>query len=250
MIYFVGAGSGDKELITVKGAKLLGKADSVIYTGSLINHELLDFCKEGAKTYNSAFLNLDEVCELFLENEKNGLITVRLHTGDMSLYGAVKEQYDFLSSHGIDFEVVPGVSSFLAAAASLKAEYTLPGVSQSMVITRYPGRTKTPDGEFQKLAKVGCSMAIFLSMGLLEDVSRDLIAGGAFYSNSPAAIVYKASWEDEKIIRCQIGSLASAAKENNITKTALVVVGGFLDCDYEFSKLYDSAFETEFRKAK
>ena len=250
MIYFVGAGSGDKELITVKGAKLLSKADVIIYTGSLINHELLEFAKEDAKTYNSAYLNLDEVCDIFMESEKAGLMTVRLHTGDMSLYGAVKEQYDFLSSHNISFEVVPGVSSFLAAAASLKAEYTLPGVSQSVVITRYPGKTKTPDGEFEKLAAIGCSMAIFLSMNLIDEVSKSLIDGGAFSENSPAAIVYKASWKDEKIIRCHVGNLGDSARKNGITKTSLIVVGRFLDSDYELSKLYDRNFETEFRKVK
>lgn len=250
MIYFVGAGSGDKELITIKGARLLSQADVIIYTGSLINHELLEFAKKEAVTYNSAYLNFDEVCSIFSESEKANLMTVRLHTGDMSLYGAVKEQYDFLSSHNIDFEVVPGVSSFLAAAAALKAEYTLPGVSQSMIITRYPGRTKTPCKEFEKLAQVGCSMAIFLSMGLIDEVAESLIKGGAFNENSPAAIVYKASWKDEKIIRCQIKSLGDSARKNKITKTALIVVGKFLESDYELSKLYDRNFETEFRKAK
>ena len=250
MVYFVGAGSGAVDLITVRGQRLIESADVIIYAGSLVNKELLNSAKENTLIFNSATMTLYEVVEQIIKADQRGLEVVRLHTGDPSLFGAVKEQFDVLTANNINFEVVPGVSSFSAVAAALKAEYTLPGVSQSLIITRFPGKTPAPNNEFKKLSQVGCSMAIFLSMGLIGELTTELCRDSAYNEKTPAAIVYKASWEDQKIFRCSIKELFSVATENNITKTAMIVVGNFLECDYQLSKLYDESFETEFRKAK
>ena len=250
MIHFVGAGPGAADLITLKGAQMLKEADCVIYAGSLVNPELLEMTKEGCSIYNSAEMTLEEVMDVMKDMEAKGLDTVRLHTGDASLYGAIREQMDRLDEMGIDYDDTPGVSSFSGAAAALKAEYTLPGVSQSVVITRMAGRTPVPEKEnLASFAAHDCTMVIFLSTGLLEDVSRELIAGGR-KADDPAAIVYKATWPDEKVIYCTVGTLASAAREAEVTKTALILVGGFLDSSYERSRLYDPTFTTEFREAK
>ena len=249
MIHFVGAGPGAEDLITVKGARLLKETDIIIYAGSLVNPALLGYGKAGCQVYNSAEMTLEEVIDVMKDAESKGLDTVRLHTGDASLYGAIREQMDLLDELGIEYEDIPGVSSFSGAAAALNAEYTLPGVSQSVIITRMAGRTPVPEKEaLREFAKHDCTMVIFLSTGLLEDVSRELIEGG-YKEDSPAAIVYKATWPEEKVVHCTVGNLAQAAKDNNITKTALILVGGFLDSTYERSKLYDPTFTTEFRKA-
>ena len=250
MIHFVGAGPGAHDLITLRGADLLKGADCVIYAGSLVNPQLLQMTREGCEIYNSAEMTLEEVIDVMKEMEGRGADTVRLHTGDASLYGAIREQMDILDELGIDYDDTPGVSSFSGAAAALFAEYTLPGVSQSVVITRMAGRTPVPEKEnLASFAKHDCTMVIFLSTGLLEDVSRELIAGGK-KADDPAAIVYKATWPDEKVVHCTVGTLAQAAGEANITKTALILVGGFLGENYERSKLYDPSFTTEFRKGK
>ena len=250
MIHFVGAGSGATDLITLRGAKHLESADVIIYAGSLVNPELLAMAKPSCEIHNSATMTLEEVIEVMLRAEAAGLKTVRLHTGDPCLYGAIREQMDILDAHGIEYDYTPGVSSFCGAAAALKAEYTLPEVSQSVIITRLEGRTPVPEGEaMAKMASHGCSMVIFLSTGMLERLQAELIAGGAYTENTPAALVYKATWPDEKIFRCTVGTLAQTAAENNITKTALVCVGGFLDSEYDRSKLYDPTFTTEFREA-
>ena len=249
MIHFVGAGPGAADLITVRGADLLGKADVIIYAGSLVNPALLEYAKKGCRIYNSAEMTLEEVIDVMKGAEEEGLDTVRLHTGDASLYGAIREQMDLLDELGFAYEDIPGVSSFSGAAAALNAEYTLPGISQSVVITRMAGRTPVPEKEgIREFAKHDCTMVIFLSTGLLEDVSRELMEGG-YAEDAPAAIVYKATWPEEKVVRCTVGTLASAAKENSITKTALILVGGFLGDEYERSRLYDPSFTTEFRKA-
>ena len=249
MIHFVGAGPGAADLITVRGAQLLKQTDIIIYAGSLVNPALLDYAGESCRIYNSAEMTLEEVIGVMKDAEANGLDTVRLHTGDASLYGAIREQMDRLDQLGIDYDDTPGVSSFSGAAAALKAEYTLPDVSQSVVITRMAGRTPVPEKEsIREFAKHDCTMVIFLSTGLLEEVSRELMEGG-YAPDAPAAIVYKATWPEEKTVRCTVSTLAQAAAENNITKTALILVGGFLDSEYERSKLYDPSFTTEFRKA-
>ncbi|HJB56883.1 MAG TPA: precorrin-4 C(11)-methyltransferase [Candidatus Flavonifractor intestinipullorum] len=250
MIHFIGAGPGAADLITVRGARLLGEADVIIYAGSLVNPALLDGRKEGCAVYDSASMTLEEVLEVMRAAERRGETTVRLHTGDPSLYGAIREQMDALDREGISYDVTPGVSSFSGAAAALEAEYTLPDVSQSVIITRMAGRTPVPEGEqLRKLASHGCTMVLFLSTGLLERVEEELQAGG-YAPDTPAAIVYKATWPEEKVCRCTVSTLARTARENRITKTALITVGHFLGNSYERSKLYDPAFTHGCRKGK
>ena len=250
MIHFVGAGSGGADLITVRGARLLGQADCIIYAGSLVNPDVLQYQKEGCAVYDSAGMTLEDVIALMAENEKAGKDTVRLHTGDPSLYGAIREQMDELDRLGLSYDVTPGVSSFCGAAAALRAEYTLPEVSQSVIITRMAGRTPVPEGEeLRKMASHGCTMVLFLSTGLLEEVEKELLSGGAYTADTPAAIVYKATWPDEKVFRCTVGTLAQTARDNHITKTALITIGNFLGNDYERSKLYDPGFTHGYREA-
>lgn len=250
MVDFVGAGCGAKDLITLRGLKLIQQADVIIYAGSLVNPELLDYAKPGCEIHNSALMTLDEVIAAISQAEAAGKNTVRLHTGDPCLYGAIREQMDRLDGLGIKYEVCPGVSSFCGAAAALRAEYTLPSVSQTVIITRMAGRTPVPEREsIESLASHGATMVIFLSTGMLEELSARLISGG-YSADAPAAIVYKASWRDEKVCRCTVGTLAETAKNNDIRKTALITVGGFLGSDYDLSRLYDSGFSTEYRAAK
>lgn len=250
MIHFVGAGSGAVDLITVRGKQLLEQADVIIYAGSLVNPELLTYKKTSCQVYNSAYMTLEEVIEVMEEAESRQLQTVRLHTGDPCLYGAMKEQMDILEEKNIPYKVVPGVSSFCGAAAALKAEYTLPGVSQSVVITRMAGRTPVPEREsIRSFAKHKATMVIFLSMSLLKELQQELIEGG-YEKDTPAAIVYKATWPEEQVFHCEVQSLYETARENNITKTALIVVGNILDSGYNRSELYNPAFTTEFRQGK
>ena len=249
MVQFVGAGCGAADLITLRGKKLLEQADVIIYAGSLVNPELLQYAKKECAIYNSAYMTLDEVIAVMQKAEQEQKLTVRLHTGDPSLYGAIREQMDRLRALHIDFAVCTGVSSFCGAAAALQAEYTLPNVSQTVIITRMAGRTPVPEKEsIAQLAAHGATMVIFLSTGLLNELSKELQKGG-YSADTPAAIVYKASWPEERVLRCTVATLEQTAKENNITKTALITVGNFLGNDYELSKLYDASFETEFRKA-
>ena len=249
MVHFVGAGPGAPDLITLRGAKLLREADVVIYAGSLVNAALLKTCKAGCEIHNSAEMTLPEVLSVVRKAERNGKATVRLHTGDASLYGAIREQLDALSAEGIPIDITPGVSSLFGAAAALGAEFTLPGVSQSLIVTRLAGRTPVPEGEgLRALAAHGASMALFLSAGMLERVQAELLAGGC-REDTPAALVYKATWPEEKIVRCSVGTLAASGEAAGIRNTALVLVGGFLEGPYEKSKLYDPAFSTGFREA-
>ena len=250
MVHFVGAGSGAPDLITLRGARLLGEADVVIYAGSLVNPELLTLTKPGCEVHDSAKLTLEEVIALVEAAERMGKTTVRLHTGDPCLYGAIREQMDALDADGICYDDTPGVSSFCGAAAALNAEYTLPTVSQTVIITRMEGRTPVPERErLASLAAHGATMVIFLSIGLIDKVQAALLQG-AYKPGTPAAVVYKASWPEEKIVRCTVGSLAESTRAAGITKTALIVVGDFLGTQYERSKLYDPAFTTEFRKGE
>ena len=224
MVHFVGAGSGAADLITLRGKKLIEEADIIVYAGSLVNPELLQYAKGDTKNI------------------------VRLHTGDPCVYGAIREQMDRLNELGIEYDVCPGVSSFCGSAAALKAEYTLPDVSQTVIITRMEGRTPVPEKEkIRLLASHNSTMVIFLSTGMLEELSAELIAGG-YSADTPAAIVYKATWPDEKVMRCTVGTLNETAEKNGIKKTALITVGDFLGDDYSLSKLYDKTFTTEFRK--
>ena len=250
MIYFVGAGSGASDLITVRGAKLLASADVVIYAGSLVNPELLTYTKEGCRIFNSAEMTLEEVIDVMKDAEAKGEKTVRLHTGDSSIYGAVREQFDELEKLGFDYEVCPGVSSFCGAAASLKAEYTLPNVSQTVIITRAEGRTPVPEKEsIKSLAAHRATMVLFLSTGLTEKLEKDLLEGG-YPEDTPVAIIYKATWPEEKIFRCKLKDLDKTVKEEGLTKTSLIIVGDCMGSDYERSRLYAPDFSTEFREAK
>lgn len=249
MVYFIGAGPGAVDLITVRGAELLKKADVIIYAGSLVNPELLNYAKKECKIYNSAMMTLEEVIEVFVANHGEGKTLVRLHTGDPSIYGAIKEQMDCLDQHKMEYLVVPGVSSFCGAASALQAEFTLPGVSQTVILSRMEGRTPVPpEEEITKLASHKASMVLFLTSSLIDQLADKLIAGG-YREDTPAAIVYKATWPDQKVFRTTVAGLAGCAKENHITKTALIMIGDFLSCDYEKSKLYDKTFTHEFRKA-
>lgn len=249
MIHFVGAGSGAPDLITVRGKKFLEEADVIIYAGSLVNPQLLTYAKEDCSIYNSAKMTLEEVLDVMRAAEKEEQTTVRLHTGDPCLYGAIREQMDVLDEEGISYDYCPGVSSFSGAASALNLEYTLPNVSQSVVITRMAGRTPVPEKEsIESFAAHQATMVVFLSTGLLEQLSEKLIEGG-YTADTPAAIVYKATWEDEKAFVCTVGTLAQTAKENNITKTALMIIGETVaHSHYDRSKLYDPDFTTEFRK--
>ena len=249
MIHFVGAGSGAPDLITVRGQKYLQEADVIIYAGSLVNPQLLDYAKQECEIYNSAKMTLEEVLEVMYRAQEEGKMTVRLHTGDPSLYGAIREQMDALDEKGIPYDYCPGVSSFCGAASALNLEYTLPDVSQSVIITRMAGRTPVPEKEsIESFAAHQATMVVFLSTGMLEELSRRLIAGG-YSADTPAAIVYKATWEDEKTFVCTVGTLAQTAAENNITKTALMIIGDVVShAHYQRSKLYDPGFTTEFRK--
>ena len=250
MVYFIGAGPGAVELITVRGKNILEKADIVIYAGSLVNPMLLEYTKKDCEIHNSASMTLEQVIDVMEKGEAENKLIVRLHTGDPSIYGAIREQMDILVEKGIEFTVVPGVSSFSGAAAALKAEYTLPNVSQTVILTRMEGRTPVPEKEeISKLASHQASMALFLSSGMLEELSRRLVKGG-YSEDTPAAIVYKATWPDEKVIRTTIKNLSEDAKKNDISKTALILVGGFLGNNYERSKLYDPSFTHEFREAE
>lgn len=248
MIHFVGAGPGAPDLITLRGAALLKAADTIVYAGSLVNPALLGYARPGCALHNSAEMTLNEVLSVLLCVHHAGGTAVRLHTGDPSVYGAIREQMDALRAEGVPYDICPGVSSFCGAAAALKAEYTLPQVSQSVIITRMAGRTPVPKREsIASFAAHGTTMVIFLSAGMTEALQRELLLGG-YGGDVPAAIVYKASWPDERVLRCTVGTLDSTATQNGISNHALILVGGFLGDDYALSKLYDSAFSTAFRR--
>ena len=251
MVHFVGAGSGAVDLITVRGKKLLEKADVIIYAGSLVNPELLDYAKEDCTILNSATMTLDEVIDAMKKADEENKDIVRLHTGEPSIYGAVREQMDELDKLGISYDSCPGVSACFGAASILNLEYTLPEVSQSLIITRMEGRTSVPEMEsIESFAMHQASMAIYLSAGMLDELGRRLIKGG-YREDTPAALIYKATWPDEKAFVCTVATLAKTAQENNITKTAIVLVGEVIaHQNYEKSRLYAPDFETEFRKKK
>ena len=247
-VHFVGAGPGAPDLITLRGAALLERADQVIYAGSLVNPKLLDRCRTDCRILNSAVMTLEEVIDAIRGAEAQDRMTVRLHTGDPSVFGAIREQMDRLDELKIPYDVTPGVSSFCGAAAALRAEYTLPGISQTVVLTRMEGRTPVPESEqIRKLAQHGSSMAVFLSAGMLTELQEELMKG-AYTADTPAALVYKASWPEEKVISCTVGTLAENAEKQGIDRTALVLVGEFLSGNPERSRLYDPAFTTGYRK--
>lgn len=247
MVYFVGAGAGDPELLTLKGKRLIDNADVVIYAGSLVNPEVLRDVKADCAIYNSAGMTLEEVLAVMQKAEEDGKTTVRVHTGDASIYGAVREQLDALDKLGIAHEMVPGVSSFLAAAAAMQKEYTLPDVSQTVILTRLEGRTPVPKGErLEELAKHCATMVIFLSVNRIKELTQRLCT--AYPETTPAAVVYKASWPEQKIVRGTLEDLASKVCDAGIEKTALVMVGDFLGDTYALSKLYDKTFTHAYRQ--
>ncbi len=251
MVYFVGSGAGAADLITVRGMRMLEQADVIIYAGSLVNPALLQYAGNACEIYNSAELTLEEILEVMQKAEAEGKTTVRLHTGEPSIYGAVREQMDELDRLGISYESCPGVSACFGAAASLNIEYTLPEISQSLIITRMEGRTKVPAKEsIESFAAHQASMAIYLSTGMMKELSERLTAGG-YRKETPAALVYKATWPEEEAYICTVGTLYDTAKEHGITKTALVLVGeAITHRKYKKSKLYAADFSTEFRQAK
>jgi precorrin-4/cobalt-precorrin-4 C11-methyltransferase len=249
MVHFVGAGSGAVDLITVRGARLISEADVVIYAGSLVNPDLLSYTKEGCEIHDSSKMTLEQIIEVIKKAEETGKVTVRLHTGDPSIYGAVREQFDELLKLNIEYDVCPGVSSFCGAAASLKTEYTLPDVSQTVIITRTAGRTPVPEREsIRALAAHQSTMVLFLSTSLTEVLQEDLLAGG-YPGDTPVAVVYKATWPEEKIFRCTVETLHQTITKNGLTKTSLIVVGNCMGDQYLRSLLYHPSFTTEYREA-
>lgn len=249
-VYIVGAGPGDPELITRKGYRLVSEADVVIYAGSLVNPAILEACKEGCEIHNSATMNLDEVLAVMKSSKEADKTVVRLHTGDPAIYGAIQEQMDRLQEMGITYEVIPGVSSFLATAAALKQEYTLPNVSQTVIITRLEGRTPMPSKEkLAMLASHQATMCIFLSVQMLDKVVEELISGG-YTEETPVAIVVKASWPDQAIIRGTLKTIAEQVLQEGVLRQAMIVVGNVLQSEYELSKLYDKGFSHMYRSAK
>lgn len=249
MVHFVGAGSGAVDLITVRGARLISEADVVIYAGSLVNPDLLSYTKEGCEIHDSSKMTLEQIIEVIKKAEEAGKVTVRLHTGDPSIYGAVREQFDELLKLNIEYDVCPGVSSFCGAAASLKTEYTLPDVSQTVIITRTVGRTPVPEREsIRALAAHQSTMVLFLSTSLTEVLQEDLLAGG-YPGDTPVAVVYKATWPEEKIFRCTVETLHQTITKNGLTKTSLIVVGNCMGDQYLRSLLYHPSFTTEYREA-
>lgn len=249
MVHFVGAGCGAADLITLRGAKLLQQADVVIYAGSLVNPALLENCKPSCEIYNSAKMTLEETTAVIVAAEAQGKTTVRLHTGDSSIYGAVREQFDELIPRGIEFDVTPGVSAFCGAAASLKQEFTLPDVSQTVIITRQSGRTAVPEREsIRSLAAHRATMVLYLSTSLTEQLQAELLAGG-YPGSTPVAVVFKASWPDEKIFRCTVDTLHKTVTENNLTRTSLIIVGDCMGDDYSKSFLYDPSYERPYHQA-
>jgi len=249
-IHFIGAGPGDPELITIKGKRYIDEADIIIYAGSLVNPAVLAGHKAGAQIYNSAEIDLEEVLSVMVPAAKANKQVVRVHTGDPSIYGAIREQMDRLDKEGITYDVVPGVSSFCASAAAINKEFTLPGISQTVILTRMEGRTPMPPKEkLIDLAKHHASMCIFLSVGFMDELCKTLIEAG-YAPTTPVAVVYKASWPDQKIVTGDLTTMSGIVKKEQISKTAMTMVGGFLGDKYELSKLYDPHFTTMYRQGK
>ena len=249
-VFFVGCGPGDPELITVKAKKLIQKADVVVFSGSLIPAPVLKLCKKG-KLHDASGLVREEIFELLYGNARKGRLVVRLHDGDPSIYGAIKEQIDGLEKKGVESVVVPGVTAFLASAAALGTQLTLPGVTQTIIITRAESRTKVPRREsISELSKHGATLVFYLSVHLLPALVREAAAGG-YGKSTPAAVVYRASWKDQKVIRGTLSTIAKKTREQKITRTAVVIIGDVVDPkSYEYSRLYDKEFSHGYRKAR
>lgn len=251
MIHFVGAGCGAADLITVRGAKLLEKADCVIYAGSLVSKELLNYCKDNTEIYNSATMTLDEVADILISRAKSGLEIVRLHTGDPSLYGAIQEQIEILKENGIDYDVTPGVTAGFGAAAAVGTELTIPGITQTVIFTRVEGKTPMPSGEsIRELASHQASMAVYLSATRVEELKEQLLAGG-YTEDTPVAICYKVSWPEEKIVMSTISKMVEDTYNNEFNLTTLFLISNAINAaKFDKSKLYSADFSTCFREAK
>jgi precorrin-4/cobalt-precorrin-4 C11-methyltransferase len=249
-VFFVGCGPGDPELITIKAKKLIQKADVVVYSGSLIPPSILKLCKKG-KLYDAAGLVREEIFEILYKNAKKDNLVVRLHDGDPSIYGAIKEQIDNLQEKGISSTVVPGVTAFLASAAALETQLTLPGVTQTIIVTRAESRTKVPKREkISELAKHKATLIFYLSVHLLSDIVKESLAGG-YKKSTPVAVVYRASWKDQKIVKGTLGDIEKKIRDEKITRTAIVIISEVIDSkSYEYSKLYDKKFSHGYRKSR
>lgn len=246
-VYFIGAGPGDPELLTVKGQRIINSAEVIVYAGSLVNKEVLAGARDGAEIHDSAYMAFEEVMAVLEKGIKEGKTVARVHTGDPAIYGAIQEQMNWLAERGIEYEVIPGVSSFLAAAAALKQEYTLPEVTQTVMVTRMEGRTPVPEKEkLASLARHGATICIFLSVGMIEEVVKELQNG--YPDDTPIVVAQRVSWPDEKIVRGTLADIASKVKAEKITKTALIIVSPALKNDGAMSKLYDKTFTHEYRK--
>lgn len=250
IVYFVGSGPGDPELITVKAKRLLENADVIIYSGSLLNPKLLEFAKKEANLYDAANIDREKIRNILKDSSKEGKLAIRFHDGDPSLFSAIREQIDFLENEGITCVMVPGVTAILGAASALNLELTLPGVTQTLIITRAELRTPVPEMErIRELAKHGCTMTFYLSVHLIREVVEELLNGGIYNNNTPVAIVYRATWNDQKIIRGTLGDIVEKVRISKIIKTALIIVGDVLNPkEYAYSKVYDPTFTHGFRK--
>jgi precorrin-4/cobalt-precorrin-4 C11-methyltransferase len=251
-VYFVGSGPGDPELITIKAKKLLEKADLVIYSGSLLNPEILQYAKKEAKLYDAALLNRDEIFAQLKDIAKQGKLAIRFHDGDPSLFSTIREQIDRLEKEGIICKVVPGISATFGAASSMNLELTLPGITQTLIITRAEFRTPVPEIErISELAKHGSTMIFYLSVHLIKEIVDELLRGGRYSLETPAAVVYRATWKDEKIIKGKLKDIVEKTKKEKILKTALIIIGNVLEPkEYQLSKVYDAEFTHGYRRGK
>ncbi len=251
-VYFIGSGPGDPELITLKAKRLVEQADTIIYSGSLFNPKNLEYARKDAKLYDAAVIDREKIYQILRDSALEGKLAIRFHDGDPALFSTIREQIDKLESDGIECRVVPGVTAILGAAADLKLELTLPGVTQTLIITRAELRTPVPEREsIAELAKHGATMAFYLSVHLINDVVKELLKGGAYTEDTPAAVVYRATWDDEKIIKGTLGDIAVKTKKEKIIKTALIIVGDVIaPRGYEYSKVYDAGFTHGYRRAE
>lgn len=247
-VYFVGCGPGDPELITVKAQRLIRKADKVVYSGSLIPQPVLDMCT--GTLHDASGMIREEITTILYEGAISGFVVVRLHDGDPTIYGAIKEQMDALQAKGVESEVIPGVTSMLASSAALSTQLTLPGITQTIIITRIESRTDVPAREsIKSLASHNCTMVLYLSVHLLHRITREAISGG-YKPDTPVAVVYRASWEDQTILKGTLNDIASKVRSMGITRTAIIIIGDVIDPKhYEYSRLYDKTFSHGFRKA-
>jgi precorrin-4/cobalt-precorrin-4 C11-methyltransferase len=250
-VFFVGSGPGDPELITIKAKRLLEEADVIIYSGSLLNPKVLRYAKKEARLYDAALLDREKIYQILRDSTNNGKIAIRFHDGDPGLFSTIREQIDKLEKDGIQCKVVPGITALLGAASAMNLELTLPGNTQTVIITRAEFRTPVPEREkIAELAKHGATMAFYLSVHLITDIVEELLQGGVYTKETPAAIVYRATWEDQQIIKGTLGDIAKKTKESKIIKTALIIVGDAIaPKQYEFSKVYDAGFTHGYRRS-